>query len=264
VETLTAELDGLDVAAACDATRGFLEVLSNWYIRRSRERFWDGESAESRAAFDTLYTVLEVLNRAIAPLLPLTTEEIWRGLTGGRSVHLATGRTRRCCPPTPGWSVPWTGSVRSAPPLLACAKPRTSGSGCRWRSSPWWRTTPPRSHLSRPSSPTSSTCAPSSSPSRRRRRLGLRGAADAADQRARCRAAARQAGADRHQGQQERRLVGGEDGAVTAGGLALVEGEYTLRMVVADADPADQRAVAVLPGGGVRHPRHGRDARAGG
>ena len=40
------------------------------------------------AAFDTLFTVLELTTRAIAPLLPLTTEEIWRGLTGGRSVHL--------------------------------------------------------------------------------------------------------------------------------------------------------------------------------
>ena len=41
-----------------------------------------------RAAFDTLYTALEVLTRVAAPLLPLVTEEIWRGLTGGRSVHL--------------------------------------------------------------------------------------------------------------------------------------------------------------------------------
>ena len=88
VDDLTAELDALNVAAACDSARGFLEVLSNWYIRRSRDRFWDGESAGSLAAFDTLYTVLETTTRALAPLLPLTTEEIWRGLTGGRSVHL--------------------------------------------------------------------------------------------------------------------------------------------------------------------------------
>ena len=42
----------------------------------------------SQAAFDTLYTVLETTTRVVAPLLPLTAEEIWRGLTGGRSVHL--------------------------------------------------------------------------------------------------------------------------------------------------------------------------------
>ena len=88
VATMTAELDALNVAAACDATRGFLEVLSNWYIRRSRDRFWDGDSHASKAAFDTLYTVLETTCRAVAPLLPLTAEEIWRGLTGERSVHL--------------------------------------------------------------------------------------------------------------------------------------------------------------------------------
>jgi len=86
--SLTADFDALHIAGACDATRGFLEVLSNWYIRRSRDRFWDGESAESLAGFDTLYTVLETTTRLVAPLLPLTTEEIWRGLTGGRSVHL--------------------------------------------------------------------------------------------------------------------------------------------------------------------------------
>ena len=88
VDLMTRELDSLNVAAACDATRTFLEVLSNWYIRRSRDRFWNGESEESFAAFDTLYTVLETTTRAVAPLLPLTAEEIWRGLTGGRSVHL--------------------------------------------------------------------------------------------------------------------------------------------------------------------------------
>ncbi|HYJ28040.1 MAG TPA: isoleucine--tRNA ligase [Nocardioides sp.] len=84
VAAMTDQLDNYEVAAACDATRSFLDVLTNWYIRRSRDRFWD----EDAAAFDTLYTVLEVVCRATAPLLPLTTEEVWRGLTGDRSVHL--------------------------------------------------------------------------------------------------------------------------------------------------------------------------------
>lgn len=85
VEEMTTALDGYAVADACDATRSFLDVLTNWYIRRSRDRFWEGDAD----AFDTLYTVLEVVCRATAPLMPLTTEEVWRGLTGGRSVHLA-------------------------------------------------------------------------------------------------------------------------------------------------------------------------------
>jgi isoleucyl-tRNA synthetase len=59
-------------------------VLSNWYIRRNRDRFWGDDAA----AFDTLFTVLEAVCRTAAPLLPLTTEEVWRGLTGGESVHL--------------------------------------------------------------------------------------------------------------------------------------------------------------------------------
>ena len=85
VGEMTEALDAYAVADACDATRSFLDVLTNWYIRRSRDRFW----GDNPAAFDTLYTVLEVVCRATAPLMPLTTEEVWRGLTGDRSVHLA-------------------------------------------------------------------------------------------------------------------------------------------------------------------------------
>jgi len=88
VEEVQKQLDTYDVASACESVRDFLDVLSNWYIRRSRDRFWDGESASSTEAFDTLYTTLEVITRVTAPLLPFTTEEIWRGLTGARSVHL--------------------------------------------------------------------------------------------------------------------------------------------------------------------------------
>lgn len=89
VETMQDQLDRYEIAAACDTMRAFVDVLTNWYIRRSRDRFWGGESEESFAAFDTLWTVLETVTRAVAPLLPLMTEEIWRGLTGERSVHLA-------------------------------------------------------------------------------------------------------------------------------------------------------------------------------
>jgi isoleucyl-tRNA synthetase len=79
-------LDAYNIGAACQALREHLEVLTNWYIRRSRSRFWAGEEA----ALDTLWTVLETVCRAAAPLLPLTTEAIWRGLTGEPSVHLTT------------------------------------------------------------------------------------------------------------------------------------------------------------------------------
>ncbi len=89
--TMTAQMDAYDIAGACQSLRDHLDVLTNWYVRRSRERFWatGGATADTRDAFDTLYTALEVLTRLAAPLLPLVTEEIWRGLTGGRSVHLS-------------------------------------------------------------------------------------------------------------------------------------------------------------------------------
>ncbi len=85
VADVTAAMDAYDISGACSAVRDFLEVLTNWYVRRSRDRFWAGDAD----AIDTLHTVLEVACRVAAPLLPLTTEEVWRGLTGGRSVHLA-------------------------------------------------------------------------------------------------------------------------------------------------------------------------------
>ena len=88
VEAMTDQLDNYEVASACDSTRSFLDVLTNWYIRRSRERFWAADGQVDTGAFDTLYTVLEIVCRVTAPLMPLTTEEVWRGLTGGRSVHL--------------------------------------------------------------------------------------------------------------------------------------------------------------------------------
>ncbi|MBA8815975.1 isoleucyl-tRNA synthetase [Microbacterium halimionae] len=91
VRDVATDLDALDSTSATAKLREFSEALTNWYIRRSRDRFWTGVDAskpESRDAFDTLYTVLETLTRVAAPLLPLISERIWQGLTGGRSVHL--------------------------------------------------------------------------------------------------------------------------------------------------------------------------------
>jgi isoleucyl-tRNA synthetase len=82
---MTAQLDSYDISGACDELRSYLDMLTNWYVRRSRQRFFD----ESADAFDALYTALETVSRVAASLLPLVSEEIWRGLTGGRSVHLA-------------------------------------------------------------------------------------------------------------------------------------------------------------------------------
>jgi isoleucyl-tRNA synthetase len=80
-----AAMDVFDLSGACAGVREYLEALTNWYVRRSRDRFWAGD----KDAIDTLHTVLEVVSRVVAPLLPLTAEAVWRGLTGERSVHLS-------------------------------------------------------------------------------------------------------------------------------------------------------------------------------
>ncbi|MCB1273230.1 MAG: isoleucine--tRNA ligase, partial [Leucobacter sp.] len=93
IRDVEGHLDGLDTTSAAEALREYAEVLTNWYVRRSRDRFWSGTAGEhgdpaNQQAFDTLYTVLETVARVAAPMMPLIAEEIWRGLTGGRSVHL--------------------------------------------------------------------------------------------------------------------------------------------------------------------------------
>ncbi len=64
----------------------FLDILNNWYIRRSRTRFWD----EEQCAFDVLYTVLTTLCRVLAPFAPFVSDYIYTNLTGAESVHLTT------------------------------------------------------------------------------------------------------------------------------------------------------------------------------
>ncbi|MEY3796914.1 MAG: isoleucyl-tRNA synthetase, partial [Actinomycetota bacterium] len=84
VERVTHDLDSYDLFSACSGVRDFLDVLTNWYIRRSRDRFWEGD----QDAIDTLHTVLEILCRVSAPMLPLLSDTVYSGLTGDRSVHL--------------------------------------------------------------------------------------------------------------------------------------------------------------------------------
>jgi isoleucyl-tRNA synthetase len=84
VAEVTASMEAYDLYAACGHVRTFLDALTNWYVRRSRDRFWQGD----QQAIDTLHTVLTVVCRVSAPLLPLVSEHIHRELTGERSVHL--------------------------------------------------------------------------------------------------------------------------------------------------------------------------------
>ena len=89
-----ARMDTYDLAGAAMEIRSFIDALNNWYIRRSRDRFWgvDGSGADG-GGLDTLYSVLITLVQVAAPFLPMISEEIWLGLSGddesmAPSVHL--------------------------------------------------------------------------------------------------------------------------------------------------------------------------------
>lgn len=79
------DMAAYEIARACAEVEDFLEILNNWYIRRSRARFWDGNDM---SAFNTLYTVLVNVAKIAAPLMPFMSEFVYKGLTGGESVHL--------------------------------------------------------------------------------------------------------------------------------------------------------------------------------
>ncbi len=76
-------MDNIQLHMATTSIMAFLDTMNNWYIRRSRQRFWDG----NQQAFDTLYMVLNILCKVSAPFLPMITEKIYMGLNG-QSVHL--------------------------------------------------------------------------------------------------------------------------------------------------------------------------------
>ena len=91
-EAVTERMDAYDLPGAAAEMEGFIDSLNNWYIRRSRDRFWapsrPSSADDKQDAYDTLFTVLTTLARLLAPFLPLVSEEIYRGLTGESSVHL--------------------------------------------------------------------------------------------------------------------------------------------------------------------------------
>jgi isoleucyl-tRNA synthetase len=83
-------LEAYDPARAGKALSGLVDDLSNWYVRRSRRRFWDGDPA----ALQTLHDCLQTLTKLLAPFVPFVTEKVWQALfaetTGIESVHLSS------------------------------------------------------------------------------------------------------------------------------------------------------------------------------
>ncbi len=91
---MTVSLDTYEVELATRRAEGFVEQLSNWYVRRSRRRFWKSDADEDKqAAYATLYECLVTLTRLIAPIIPFVSEQMYRNLAGSTagghgSVHL--------------------------------------------------------------------------------------------------------------------------------------------------------------------------------
>jgi isoleucyl-tRNA synthetase len=94
VRDVTSSLEAFDTAGSGRRLAAFIDDLSNWYVRRSRRRFWDGPgSAEGAAAFATLYECLTVLTLLMAPFTPFVTDYVWGVLRrpgAAESVHLAS------------------------------------------------------------------------------------------------------------------------------------------------------------------------------
>ncbi|MFO8042151.1 MAG: isoleucine--tRNA ligase [Alkalispirochaeta sp.] len=92
VEEVTDQLDQYDLQKAIEPIVAFIDSLNNWYIRRSRRRFWKSENdGDKHQAYQTLYSVLMTLTTVAAPIIPFMTEEIYRNLRGtgdAESVHL--------------------------------------------------------------------------------------------------------------------------------------------------------------------------------
>ncbi|HSU70423.1 MAG TPA: class I tRNA ligase family protein, partial [Micrococcaceae bacterium] len=250
IRSTTELLDAYDISGACDALRSYLDMLTNWYVRRSRQRFFD----ESEDAFDALYTALEAVCRVAAPLLPLVSEEIWRGLTGGRSVHLAD----------------WPDSALfGANPELVEQMNRTQqicSAGSSLRKAAKLRVRLPLQELTvvAPGAEELEGYAAVVADELNIRKVRLVDTANASPEQfgieqklvVNARAAGPRLGKDVQtaiKGAKSGDWSIDQDGQVSAGGLALEPQEYTLETVVAgsgDGQGPSSRAVAVLPGGG--------------
>ncbi|CAI3799644.1 isoleucine--tRNA ligase [Pseudarthrobacter sp. MM222] len=248
VRNMTVQLDSYDISGACDELRSYLDMLTNWYVRRSRQRFFD----ENADAFDALYTALETVSRVAASLLPLVSEEIWRGLTGGRSVHLAD------------W--PDAGLFPANPDLVEAMDrvQQICSTGSSLRKAANLRVRLPLQELTvvAPGAGALDGFAAVVADELNLRSVRLLDADSASPEEfgieqklvVNARAAGPRLGKNVQQaikGSKSGDWSVDEAGVVTAGGLVLEPQEYTLETVVAEAAEGEgSRAAAVLPGGG--------------
>ncbi|WP_311213020.1 MULTISPECIES: isoleucine--tRNA ligase [unclassified Arthrobacter] len=247
VRNITASLDSYDISGACDELRSYLDMLTNWYVRRSRQRFFD----EDVDAFDALYTALEAVCRVSASLLPLVSEEIWRGLTGGRSVHLAYWPDASLFPANAGL----VEAMDRVQQICSTGSSLRKGANLRVRL--------PLQELTvvAPGADALEGFAAVVADELNLRSVRLLDAATASPEEfgieqklvVNARAAGPRLGKNVQQaikGSKSGDWSVNDAGVVVAGGLQLEPHEYTLETVVAEAADGGSSAVAVLPGGG--------------
>lgn len=86
---ITENMQGYNIPAALAGVLPFIDDLSNWFVRRSRRRFWKSESTKDKnEAYATLHYVLSYMALILAPFVPFLAEELWQNMMGGESVHL--------------------------------------------------------------------------------------------------------------------------------------------------------------------------------
>ncbi len=93
VNEVRKELDDLNVHKATQAIEGFVQDVSNWYLRLSRRRFWEGEGEDKNSAYNTLFDTLKTLLKSMAPFTPFLAERLYRKIVlpvenGAESIHL--------------------------------------------------------------------------------------------------------------------------------------------------------------------------------
>ena len=154
VKKVTAELESYDAFAAGRAIAEFVDELSNWYVRRSRRRFWRSEAdADKIAAYLTLNECLSTLSKLLAPFTPFLAEELYQNLVAERT----RGTRRSRC-------ISWIGPSRTKPSSTRICRSAWQwrgrwstwaarrGAPCRSRRASRWRkpSSPARSASARP------------------------------------------------------------------------------------------------------------------
>jgi isoleucyl-tRNA synthetase len=246
VREVKASMTALAIADAAEKIQDYLDMLTNWYVRRSRDRFWEGDEQ----AIDVLATCLRTLCQVAAPLLPMVAEEIYKELTGGRSVHLTDWPDDTLFP-------------QDADLVAAMDEVRAAASaGNALRKKEGLRARLPLAELTvvhhDPAALAPFTDVLADELNVKSVRL-----LDVAGERAQHlgveqRLAVNARAAGPRLGKQVQAAIKGsktgdwsqaEDGTVTSGGIVLEPGEYSLDLVAGSGAAADGRAIGVLKGG---------------